>query len=249
MRTVRIYHPGKLSPGKEIQLQDQAARHAVQVLRLAVSSELDLFNGDGNEYKAHITRIERHRAWVQLDSCRQHSRESMLHITLGQVISKGDRMDYALQKAVELGVSRISPLFSQRSVVKLSPERLQKRQQHWQGIMISACEQCGRTVLPQLDQPMDLAQWVQQQSSGRRLVLAPDASEPLGKYPPADQQVTLLIGPEGGLSEDEIQFATSQGFEGIGLGPRILRTETATVAAVTLLQYLWGDLNLNELSG
>ena len=168
-------------------------------------------------------------------------RESGLTIELGQVMSRGERMDYAVQKATELGVTRIVPLFSERCEVKLSSERQDKRQQHWQQVAISACEQSGRSRVPEIAQPQPLSQWLTQCHSALKLVLHPDAAMPLAQRQ-APASVALLIGPEGGLGDQEIAQARAAGFDSLQLGPRVLRTETAPVAALAVLQYLWGDL-------
>ncbi|HEB55314.1 MAG TPA: 16S rRNA (uracil(1498)-N(3))-methyltransferase, partial [Gammaproteobacteria bacterium] len=192
---------------------------------------------------ARLGLAEKRRATVLLDEKHRPERESPLAIHLGLGISKGERMDFAIQKAVELGVTEITPLFSQHCVVKLDEKRIQNRLRHWQAIIISACEQCGRNRLAQLHTPLDLCRWIDMESSGIDLILAPQANQTLAQIQPAPRQLRLAIGPEGGFSDNEIEAATSGRFTAIGLGPRILRTETAVVAGLSALQTLWGDLN------
>ncbi|MDQ7016855.1 MAG: 16S rRNA (uracil(1498)-N(3))-methyltransferase [Gammaproteobacteria bacterium] len=243
MRIPRIYTDSPLSLQQELPLSPQASRHIAAVLRLQVEDEINLFNGQGGQYSAKISRIGK---TVKVKTVRFENQgcESPLQIHLAQAISKGDRMDYTLQKSVELGVSSIQPLFSRRSVVKLKGSRLEKRQQHWQEVIISACEQCGRNRLPELKQALNLEQWVQHcqaSQSHPHLILDPIANEKLSQCAQHQQQ-TLLVGPEGGLSKEEIQLAQLHQFKGISMGPRILRTETAALVALTILQARWGDL-------
>lgn len=237
----RIHVPLPLAVGASLDLPDEAARHVAQVLRMRVGEPLVLFNGEGGEYQATITATGRRDVAVSIDSFDPVDRESRLDITLVQCVSKGERMDYTVQKAVELGVSRILPLLSERSVVKLDAERWDKKLEHWRGIAASACEQSGRTRLPEVAPVQKLDAWLATSASALRLVLAPTESVSLNALPPATS-IALLIGPEGGLSDNEIAAARQAGCVGIGLGPRVLRTETAGVAALAALQLLWGDL-------
>lgn len=237
----RIHVPLPLAAGTSLDLPDEAARHVAQVLRMRVGEPLVLFNGEGGEYQATITATGRRDVAVSIDSFDPVDRESRLDITLVQCVSKGERMDYTVQKAVELGVSHILPLLSERSVVKLDAERWDKKLEHWRGIAASACEQSGRTRLPEVAPVQKLDAWLATRDAALRLVLAPTESVSLKALPPA-ASIALLIGPEGGLSDNEIAAARRAGCVGIGLGPRVLRTETAGVAALAALQLLWGDL-------
>jgi 16S rRNA (uracil1498-N3)-methyltransferase len=237
----RIHIPLPLAVGASLDLPDEAARHVAQVLRMRVGEPLTLFNGDGGEYAATITATGRRDVAVSIDRFDPVDRESRLDITLVQCVSKGERMDYTVQKAVELGVSRILPLLSERSVVKLEPERWDKKLDHWRGIAAAACEQSGRTRLPEVAPVQKLDAWLASSDGALRLVLAPTESVSLKSLPPS-AHIALLIGPEGGLSDNEIAAARRAGCIGIGLGPRVLRTETAGVAALAALQLLWGDL-------
>lgn len=238
----RIHVAAPLAVGTSLDLPDDAARHVAQVLRMRVGEALTLFNGDGGEYGATITAVGRRDVTVRIDRFDDCQRESPLDVTLVQCVSKGDRMDYTIQKAVELGVTRIVPVLSERSVVKLDAERWDKKLEHWRGVASSACEQSGRTVVPDVAAVIKLDHWLATPADDAlRLVLAPTESVSL-KSLPMSKRVALLIGPEGGLSDAEIAAARRAGCVGIGLGPRVLRTETAGVATLAALQLLWGDL-------
>lgn len=241
MRITRFYCPEKLALGARVPLPKDAAHHAIRVLRLAVDAPLTLFNGDGHEYAGRILRIEKQDAVVQIESATAVSRESPLAVTLVQGISAGDRMDYTLQKAVELGVTAIQPIAAERSVVKLAGERAEKRLAHWQSVVVSACEQCGRNVVPVVQPVSRLPEWLAQAPAGvLRILLSPEAELGLAQLQPA-AALTLAVGPEGGFSENEHAMLAHAGFVGVRIGPRILRTETAAVAALSALQSLHGD--------
>lgn len=237
----RLYCDLPLSPGAQIVLPEAAARHAVTVLRLQEGDALTLFNGAGGEYGASLVAANRREARVRLTEFRASERESPLHITLALGISAGERMDYSLQKATELGVSAIQPLSTERSLVKLAGERADKRLQHWQHVVIAACEQCGRNRVPAVAPVQKLFSYLASvDRGGRMLLLAPDAATPLKRAAPA-ASVVLLVGAEGGFAPAEHAAAEACGFAPVSLGPRILRTETAPVAALAVLQALWGD--------
>lgn len=243
MRIPRIYLPIPLASGTSAALSGNAANHVVRVLRLKPGAPLILFNGLGGEYEAVLHGIDRNRAEVSVGNYIARETESPLHVTLAQGVSRGERMDYTIQKAVELGVTRIVPLISERCEVRLEGERLTKRVQHWQAVAASACEQCGRNRVPPVLAPVPLNSWLAEPAHGLRLVLNPLAPATLTSLArPDDRPITLLIGPEGGLSDAEVKRAQQSGFVGIRLGPRILRTETAAVTALSALQMLWGDL-------
>lgn len=238
----RIHVAAALSVGAELDLPDDAARHVAQVLRMRAGEALTLFDGAAGEYAAVIIEAGRRDVRVRIDRHDPVDRESRLDVTLAQCVSKGDRMDYTIQKAVELGVTRIVPLLSERSVVKLDAERWDKKLEHWRGVAVSACEQSGRTRVPDVAAVQKLDAWLAAPADGAlRLVLAPTASVSLRTLDTA-AKIALLIGPEGGLSDPEISAARHAGCVGIGLGPRVLRTETAGVATLAALQLLWGDL-------
>jgi 16S rRNA (uracil1498-N3)-methyltransferase len=241
----RFHVRGKLGNGSEVRLPPDAAHHAVRVLRLAVGEQVVLFDGHGGEFEACITRIERSYVSVKTGAHLAVERESHLHIELVQGLSGGDRMDITLQKAVELGVTAIQPVATKRSVVKLKDERAQRRVEHWQNLVIAACEQCGRNRVPQVAAVLGLPEWLAQREmpppdAETRLLLSPDAAAALKDLVPAGRLV-MLVGPEGGLSPGEAQIAQSRGFKPVRLGPRILRTETAALAALSAIQALWGD--------
>ncbi len=241
MRIPRIHCAQPLRVGERIQLVDEAANHVARVLRLREGAPLVLFNGTGGEFDASVTAVARREVVVAVHDQRARECESPLSITLVQAVSRGERMDYTIQKAVELGVSRIVPVLSARSVVSLDEERRGRRMEHWRKIIVGACEQCGRNRLPELLDVRPLAAWLQQPAEGLALVLDHRAEHRLREHELA-QAVTLLIGPEGGLAAEEVAAAEAVGYGGLRLGPRVLRTETAAVAALSVLQARWGDL-------
>ncbi|HYO27414.1 MAG TPA: 16S rRNA (uracil(1498)-N(3))-methyltransferase [Azonexus sp.] len=241
MNQPRFYCREVLSPGAHIDLPAPVARHAVRVLRLPPGAAVVLFDGRGGEYDARIERIERDRVVAALGAWRDVERESGLAVTLIQAVQAGEKMDYTVQKAVELGVSQIVPVDSRRSVTRLSGERAARRVAHWQGVAAAACEQCGRNQVPQLAPLEKLENWLARPANGTlRLILAPDAEQALVDLPPVTN-VQMLIGAEGGLDPQEIVAAQQVGFKAVRMGPRILRTETAGLAALAAMQALWGD--------
>ncbi len=241
MRIPRIYLPQPLAVDQETVLDDRALRHVVQVLRLKAGQALTLFNGEGGEYMAELTEVTRRQARVRLTGFRDISRESSLPTRLGLGIARAERMDYALQKAVELGVSHITPLRTERSVVQLDGNRLQKKLAHWQGVLISACEQCGRNTVPELAAPLSYTQWLEAPQAGTRLILDPLAERGLAGLA-RPEALSITIGPEGGFSPKEREQASAAGLIGVAMGPRILRAETAALTALAAVQTLWGDL-------
>ncbi len=243
MRIPRFHTEQELLPGQTVVLEEPTSHHLLHVLRMQPGESLVLFNGDGNEYQAVLEASSNKRASVLIEQVRQPDRESGLRIALGQGISRGERMDFVLQKSVELGVGSITPLWTQRCQVHISGTRLEKRLAHWRGVIRSACEQSGRVYLPELRDATQLKEWYRADARGQlQLVLDPTASLRLSDIAPATE-VRVLIGPEGGLLDEEISKAEQSGFLRIRLGPRILRTETAALAAVAALQTLWGDLS------
>jgi len=241
MNLPRFYCREALSPGAHIELPEPVARHAVRVLRLPPGAAIVLFDGRGGEYPAEIERIEKDRAFATLGAWQEVERESRLAVTLVQAVQAGDKMDFTIQKAVELGIAGIVPVDSRRSVIRLSGDRAAKRVAHWQGIAASACEQCGRNQVPLVAPLEKLENWLARPAHDTvRLLLAPDAEQTLADLPPA-KDVQLLIGAEGGLDPQEVLAATQAGFQAVRLGPRILRTETAGLAALAAMQALWGD--------
>jgi 16S rRNA (uracil1498-N3)-methyltransferase len=239
----RFYTPDKLTLGAIVNLPESAATHAARVLRLVEGDNAILFNGDGFDYACTLTAVKKSAVMAKVTASKAVENESPLNITLLQGISSGDRMDYTIQKAVELGVKRIQPISTERSVVKLNQERAQKRVAHWQNVVISACEQSGRSFVPAVAMPLTLTNWLashpQQQSC--RLQLNPIGATRFADINKPTSDIELLIGAEGGLSPNEIEIASSNGFQSIILGPRVLRTETAAVTAIASMHSLWGD--------
>jgi 16S rRNA (uracil1498-N3)-methyltransferase len=247
MSNLRFFSAENLKIGATVKLTENAATHATRVLRLNIGDKIKLFNGDGFDYSCELQSVKKSESLAKVLTQITLKNESPLNITLLQGISSGERMDYTIQKAVELGVTEIQPLFTERSVVKLSPERAQKRLEHWQNVVHAACEQCGRAKIPQVSIPINLAAWLQaniRKDSGDanlRILLNPIGAKSLSALPKATKNIQLLIGAEGGLSQAEIDLATNHGFQSIVLGPRILRTETAALTAIATMQTLWGD--------
>ena len=242
MRMSRIFVEVELATGRVLELPVETAVYAVKVLRLRTGDPLVLFNGRGGEFQAMLGEGTRGRVLVEVGAHRDVERESSLAVTLGLGISRGERMDFGVQKAVELGVSEVAPLVSERCVVQLDQGRAATRLEHWRRVMASACEQCGRNRLPRLLEVTALADWLTNTSGACRLVLTPGADASLADLPVPDGPVVLLTGPEGGLAPAELALATRAGFTPLRLGPRTLRTETAVVAALAALQTCWGDL-------
>ena len=244
MRSIRVFHPGPLKGKQQAVLDGGAVKHLLTVLRLKPGSELMLFDGSGFEYPAVIEQAGKKEALVKITGMHGPVVESPLKVTLAQGVSRGERMDYTVQKAVELGVADIHPVLMERSVVKLDNANGEKKRQHWRGVVISACEQSGRVRVPEMHAPLTFPAFLDaQRGAGLKLLLDPLAPKAVKDYSaPADARVLLLVGPEGGLSGNERKLALKAGFQGIKLGPRILRTETAALVALSLLQSAWGDL-------
>lgn len=239
----RIFCPQPLRPDTDVVLTGNAANHLSRVLRLTAGDELRLFHGDGQDYAAHIEGAVRDGLRVRVQSAHPVPTESSLSVILVQGICRGQKMDLVIQKATELGVSVIVPLRCERSVVRLQGERAVRRREHWLGIATGAAEQCGRAVVPQVHPAVtfDAAVAILPQGAPR-LLLDPEAATGLGEHAPADSVMVLLAGPEGGLTPAERGAARQAGFIGVRLGPRVLRTETAPLAALSIVQYLYGDL-------
>ncbi len=238
----RFHCPIPLAPGAQVELPEEAAHHATKVLRLAAGDVVSLFDGRGGEWLGRLGRAGK-TVTVRLESFNAADREAPLAVTLVQGLPAADKMDWIVQKGVELGVAAFRPVAARRSVIRLSGERMERRVAHWQAVAISACEQCGRNRVPGVAALVDLPQFLGESvaQNGLRLVLAPGATQRLAELPPPDGPVTLLVGPEGGFEEGELAAAKFAGFRPIALGPRVLRTETAGLAAVAALMALWGD--------
>ena len=242
MRIPRVYSPQTMAIGDCIELEAGAARHLTSALRMTSGQLITLFNGQGGEYTAELVEAKKGKASVRITEFDQTDRESSLSIHLAIGISRGERMDWIIQKATELGVSKITPLFTERCEVKLSGDRLDKKVGHWQQVAISACEQSQRNRVPQINKPLKLDQWQMNCEASLKLVLHHRANQSLSDMRQPTGPIALLIGSEGGLSEREIEQAISLDFSPLALGPRVLRTETAPLAAISILQSLWGDM-------
>ena len=249
MRVPRFYQDNNLSQfydsGDELELSDKNHRHAVQVLRLKCDEKLIIFDGRGGEYFSHIKALDKRQSSVVLDEYSDVNRESPLSIELVLAMIKPDKMDFAIQKAVELGVSTIQPVYSERSVIKIKANRLEKKLEHWRGIIIAACEQSGRTAVPEINAPKTFLEALIERDSRKNLSIAmlPSASSQLKDLSQegSAQAVSIIIGPEGGFTKNEEQQMLEKKINSINFGPRILRTETAVVAAITAVQQHWGD--------
>jgi len=242
MRKIRIYQPGEYQVGELIELSEEAGQHAGVVLRKQSGDELILFSGNNKEYLTRIETVNKKKVGVLILQVEEQSRESPLQMHLGQAISKGEKMEYIVQKAVELGVSSITPLLTERCAVKIEKQRLLKKQQQWQAIAISACEQCGRNQVPVIHTPMLFNEFVQQPNSATRFILHPEGGKSWRDWQHHLDALTIIIGPEGGLTELELNQASQHDFAPITLGPRVLRTETAAITALSIFQAVFGDL-------
>ena len=243
MRVSRLYVDLPLTPNGQVELDDEGAHYVRTVLRLKKDDAIILFSGKGGEYTGKLGEVSRKSVWVNIKSWADRSVESPLNINLGLGISRGDRMDLAVQKAVELGVNAITPIITERCVVQLKGEKEQQRLQHWRKIIQHAAEQSGRTLLPGLTEIAAIQDWVSGQQ-GLKIFLDPYAEQTLAELKPDSMQVTLLTGPEGGFTDQERGIAKAAGFTPVALGSRILRTETAALAALAAVQMLWGDFGV-----
>jgi len=241
MRTPRIYTSTSLAETALIELDTDSSHYISKVLRLREGDQLSVFNPDDGEYAAQIRTISRKTVQLQLSAAIACQSDPRLRIHIGLGMSRGERMDYAIQKATELGVSTISPLSTERCEVKLGEDRAEKRLAHWSGIARSASEQTGRCTIPLIERPIKIADWLSQTHCAASFVLDHRGNRGFPTPDSAPQSVTLLIGPEGGLSDQEIDLALESGFLQVRIGPRVLRTETAPVVALSLVQSLWGD--------
>jgi 16S rRNA (uracil1498-N3)-methyltransferase len=251
MRLTRVYVDAPAATGKRLVVEGSAANHITRVLRLRSGDRLTVFDGSGGEFGARIEEFRKDSVVVTVEEHRQIDRESPLPLTLAQGISRGERMDWIIQKATELGTSRIVPLFTKRSMVRLDERQAERKLQHWRAIAIAACEQCGRNKIPELAAPVDFFDVLPADDSGAtRLLLSPTGDlriedlQGMGEdvRQGASKGITVLIGPEGGLEDVEHEAARAAGFKAVRLGPRVLRTETAAIAALTIIQRYFGDL-------
>lgn len=241
MSPPRFHCPPPLAEGQLLDLPPRAAHHAARVLRLAPGDPLVLFSGEGGEFAAQVVAAARGAVKVRVGAHRSGDRESPLALTLAQALLSGEKMDLVIQKAVELGAARVQPLATARDVARLAGERAGKRLAHWQAVAVAACEQCGRNRVPEVAPVQGLARWLGAAPGAARFVLAPGAGAGLRALDPPAGPAVLLVGPEGGLAPEELAAAEAAGFRRLTLGPRVLRTETAGLAALAALQALWGD--------
>ena len=241
MASPRIFCDFRLGPGAQFPLPQDAAQHVGKALRLRAGDGLVVFDGRGGEYDAVIQRIDRDRVDVKTSAFRADDREAPFEVGLVQGLPEADKMDWILQKSVELGVAWVQPVVCERSVVRLSGDRAARRESHWQRVAIAACEQCGRNRVPEVRPTLAFRDWAAQPSQAQRWMLAPGAEARLAECPAPAGPVELLVGPEGGLSERELDIAATIGFSALSLGPRVLRAETAPLAALAAMQALWGD--------
>ncbi|MDH2378254.1 16S rRNA (uracil(1498)-N(3))-methyltransferase [Providencia hangzhouensis] len=242
MRIPRIYHPEPLQINTTISLGDDAANHVGRVLRMTAGQKLELFDGSNQTFSAEITEATKKNVFVHIENSQIEDRESPLDLHLGQVMSRGEKMEFTIQKSVELGVNTITPLLSERCGIRLDGERLEKKLLQWQKIAIAACEQCGRNRIPEIRPVQPLEAWCAENDGAFKVNLHPRATESINTLPTELKKVRLLIGPEGGLSADEIAMTANYQFTDILLGPRVLRTETTALTAITALQVRLGDL-------
>jgi len=242
MRLIRVHVEARLGPGSRVRIEGAAAAHVTRVLRLGVGDAVTLFNGDGADYPARIASLGRGSVEADVTGTAAARPESPLSVTLVQGIARAERMDLVLQKATELGVAAILPVATARSVVKLDAGTRERKRAHWRGVAIAACEQCGRAAVPEVAEPRGFAEWLREPPrAATRLLLSPDASTALAAGAQGATSVELLVGPEGGLEDSEREAARAAGFRACRLGPRVLRSETAAIAAIALLQAIAGD--------
>ncbi len=242
MREIRIYQPGDYQSGQTLELSPEAGQHVAVVLRMQPGESLTLFCGDDREFETIIETVKKKQVVVRVRAVVEKSRESSLMIHLAQAISKGERMELVMQKSVELGVASITPLITERCAVKLAKERLEKKLHQWRAIVIAACEQSGRNKVPIVHPPLHLDDYLKTAQARLKFILYPEGNATWRDYEIGSTEIDLIIGPEGGLSHDEITLAYQHGFSPLSLGPRILRTETAAITALSVLQAVGGDL-------
>jgi 16S rRNA (uracil1498-N3)-methyltransferase len=241
MRHTRFYTSQALTSTGSVELTGSASHYLTRVLRMSEGETVTLFNGDGWNYSGEINEVLRQRVSIKLVGRHKPNNEAGLKITLVQAISRGERMDYSLQKATELGVYCIQPLICRRVEVRLDEKRKAKRMAHWQGVVISASEQCGRARIPEITEPLFLQEWLHSAGDGLRLILDPEAKTSLSSVTVSNKAVSILVGPEGGFSDEEMEQAIGHGVTAVSLGPRVLRTESAGPAAIAVLQTIAGD--------
>lgn len=242
MRVPRLFIDVPLTTGEIINLPRDKAHHISHVLRMRLGDSIKLINDSGDEYQSKIIEISKKNSQIEIGKSIRITNESPLTINLCLAVARGQHMDFSIQKAVELGVKNIIPVISEFSNVKIQDDRVSNKLSHWQNIIISATEQCGRSYLTQIQKPVSLTEWLSIETSKSRLILHPESHQSMSSFSLPDDELTLMIGPEGGFSDAEVEHAQENGCKPISLGPRILRAETAVVCAVSNAQQLWGDL-------
>ena len=243
MRIPRLFVNQSLHAGSQVELAQDKAHHIAHVLRMRIGDSVRLFNDGDEEFDAVLVDLKKKSAVINIEKCTQVKRESPLKIILAIGISRGQHMDYAIQKAVELGVTEIVPVLTEFGNVKIYADRKDNKLSHWQNIIINASEQCGRTSLTRLSEPISYSKFLSINKTATRLIFHPGNSQTIESVKIIDNNVILLIGPEGGFSDKEIEMADENGYIKVSLGPRVLRAETAVVAALSVCQHRWGDLN------
>jgi len=242
MRISRLFVDQPLAEDITLQLESDSAHYLRNVLRLKKGFQLTVFNGEGGEYSATVSGVNRKAVELHVNTWKNVNIESPLAIELGLSVSRSERMDVAIQKATELGVATITPVITQYCVVKLTEERRLQRRQHWQNIVYRACEQCGRNIPPTLNITTDLAKWLDGDLAASRIIFEPGKIDTLKTYTKPRDAIAVLIGPEGGFSEQEVLDAEQASFTALGFGPRVVRNETAAIASIAAMQVLWGDM-------
>ena len=240
----RFYHSENLELKQVVELGSQTHIHATKVLRLKTGDKFALFNGDGFDYVAKVAEVTKHKTLVEIIDKYEVNHESPLTITLAQGLAASDKMDWIIQKAVELGIQSIQPLFTERSIVKLDRERADKKLEHWRTVALAACEQTGRSAIPKILSPLPLSQWLsdqEKQTETLRLILTPLKAQNINHLNQKPSSIIFMVGPEGGFSEKEMALASHSAFIPVNFGERILRTETASIVALSIMQNLWGD--------
>lgn len=244
MEENRFYHSENLELKQVVELGSQTHIHATKVLRLKTGDKFALFNGDGFDYVAKVAEVTKHKTLVEIIDKYEVNHESPLTITLAQGLAASDKMDWIIQKAVELGIQSIQPLFTERSIVKLDRERADKKLEHWRTVALAACEQTGRSAIPKILSPLPLSQWLsdqEKQTETLRLILTPLKAQNINYLNQKPSSIIFMVGPEGGFSEKEMALASHSAFIPVNFGERILRTETASIVALSIMQNLWGD--------
>ena len=242
----RFYHSKQINIDETIVMDEFAAHHALKVMRLKNNDQLILFNGDGSDYTGHVTSISKRQVQVLVKSKKNIESESNIRVILLQALTSNEKMDLIIQKTTELGISEIQPIVCERSIVKIKKEKIKKKLSHWRQVAIAACEQCGRAKIPKIHEPENIIKYLEriiESDKDTKIILSPEASKSLDNIAPnIKQDIKVLIGPEGDFTKQELDLSIQNGFSPIKIGPRILRTETAPISILSILQYKYGDI-------